>query len=193
MSLFDMALSLDACYFEDAPPRRPIYKPKRKAKIIRQRNVTFDERAPALEVSDNFLRRLEKSLPPTSNKQFAQYFAKLDALGTDKNLLVEGTDPPSSLTLAFARAILRQLETEALEPDRVVASAEGGVAICFVHGSKYSDIECLNSGEILGVISNRRDHPFAWEVDPSAGGIAQATARIRDFIGGTPISNDAKR
>jgi hypothetical protein len=148
---------------------------------------------PAQEVSTNFQRRLEKSLPSTSSKQFVQYFAKLHALATDKSLLVEGTDPPSSLVLALARAILRQLETEALEPDRVVASAEGGVAICFVHGSKYSDIECLNSGEILGVISNRRDHPFVWEVDPSAGGITQAAARIRHFIGGTPSSNDAER
>lgn len=189
--------SLDTCYFDDSPQRRSrqLYKPRfqRRAKATPQRQAAFVVHKPAQEVSTNFQRRLEKSLPSTSSKQFVQYFAKLHALATDKSLLVEGTDPPSSLVLALARAILRQLETEALEPDRVVASAEGGVAICFVHGSKYSDIECLNSGEILGVISNRRDHPFVWEVDPSAGGITQAAARIRHFIGGTPSSNDAER
>jgi hypothetical protein len=182
-------------YYSPQRRARQLYWPRfqQQPKIGAQRKVIFVALEPKQDASGNFQRRLEKSLPSTSNKQFAQYFAKLDALATDKSFLVEGTDPPSPLTIALARAILRQLETEALEPDRVVASAEGGVAICFVHGSKYSDIECLNSGEILGVISNRRDHPFAWEVDPSAGGIAQATARIRDFIGGAPSSNDEER
>ncbi|SRR5713101_5603158 len=140
-----------------------------------------------------FLTKLKKALPLPPDAKFAAHFEKLAALAIDQTLWVEGAEPPSSLTMVRARAILQQLQVEALEPTRVVGSAEGGVAFCFVSGDKYSDIECLNTDVILGVISNRRDRPFVWEIEPSASGIAQAAARIRDFIqGATASSHDAK-
>ena len=188
---------LDTYYYDDSPQRRArqLYTPRfrLKAKAAPQRKVAFVAFESPTDVSSNFLRRLEKSLPSTSSKQFAEYFAKLDALATDNSLLVEGTDAPSPAAVAIARTILRQLETEALEPTRVVASAEGGVGICFVAGDKYADIECFNAGEILGAISNRRDRPTIWKIEPSAAGFAEATARIRDFLGGTAVAHDEKR
>jgi hypothetical protein len=136
---------------------------------------------------------LEKALPARPSKNFASHFAKLDALATDPSLLVPGSDPPSALVLARAREFLRQLEIEALEPTKVVASAEGGVAICFVADDKYSDIEFLNSEEILGVISNRRDRPVVWQIDSTPSGLTGAVARIRDFLWGSTGTYDAKR
>jgi hypothetical protein len=139
-------------------------------------------------------RKLEKALALNTNPKFAAHYAKLDALAADRSLLVSGSEPPSTLALARARAVLQQSETESLEPIRVVASAEGGVAICFTNGKKYSDIETLNSGEILGVTSDRRDTPVVWEVDPTPSGIAGAVARIREFLDGRIAwSNDPQR
>lgn len=85
--------------------------------------------------------------------------------------------------MAWATTALTQLQADGLLPSRVVASAEGGVGLCFVDGIKYADIECLNSGTILGVISDKRTRPVVWEVDQSAGGIARASERIREFVG----------
>ncbi len=116
------------------------------------------------------------------NGKFASHFAKLQALEVDQALWVEGAEPPNDFALAWARLFLQQLQSDDFSPAGVLASAEGGVGIYFVDGSKYADLECLNSGAILGVISNRRDRPFAWEVEQDAGGLACASQRVREFF-----------
>jgi len=181
---------LEYCY-EDPPRRRRrlLYKPKTETR----ENIVVVSSGFALDVSVNVARRLEKLFPAISRaKQFAPYFAKLDQLTSDKTLWVEDADPPAPATVEIARAILRQLETEALEPTKIIASVEGGVGICFVDGERYADIECFNSGEILGVVSNRHDRPTIWKIDPTAVGFAEATTRIRSFLGRAARSNDAR-
>ena len=125
---------------------------------------------------------------------FDQHFAKLLAVRNDSSLLPDGAEKPSNYAIALASAMIEQLFVDELPPTRVVASAEGGVAICFVNGNKYADVEFLNTGKILGVVSNRRDKPVAWEVGPHSAGMSSASARIRDFIY-TPTTspNDASR
>lgn len=113
---------------------------------------------------------------------FAAHLAKLRALASDRSLLPEGAAPPSEIARLQAKIILGYLQDQNLEPSRVIASAEGGVVLCFIHGDRYADIECLNSGEVLGVISNRRDRPNVWDVQQNARGITSAAARIRKFI-----------
>lgn len=113
---------------------------------------------------------------------FAPHFARLDRISKDQSLWPSSADPPSGLAIDWARVVLQQLTGEKLAPARVVASAEGGIAICFIDGDKYADIECLNSGVILGVTSNRRDRPVAWEVEQSARSLARACERIRQFL-----------
>lgn len=138
-------------------------------------------------------RKLRKAFPPHPNRRFAAHFKKLDAIAVDQSLVGENVESPSQLTIDRARAILHQLEAENLEPARVVASTEGGIGICFVDAENYADIECLNTEEILGVVSNRRDHPVIWKIEPSAIGFTEAARRIRDFLGGTAAAHDAER
>lgn len=114
--------------------------------------------------------------------QFATHFAKLDKIAVTPTLWLEQTERPHDIAIEWARYILQTFEDDNLPPTRVVASAEGGIAICFIKGNKYADIECLNNGEILGVTSNRRDRPTVWEVLADASEIARATARIRLFF-----------
>lgn len=113
---------------------------------------------------------------------FEAHFEKLKALATDQALWADEQLPPSQNALAWARIALQDLQQNEMRPTKIVASAEGGAAICFVEGNKYADLECLNSGAILGVTSNKHDRPVVWEIEPDARGIARAVARIREFI-----------
>jgi hypothetical protein len=128
------------------------------------------------------------------NQEVAVHFEKLKAITEDVALLPDGAEKPSETAIAWASDMLNQLKVDQLPPTRVVASAEGGVAICFVHGDKYADVEFLNTGEILGVVSNRRDRPVVWEVDRNSAGLARASARVREFMHtSTPEKNDPRR
>lgn len=189
-------MSLIEVYREEEPRRllRELYDSNldKKAERIRRLISAFAQHEPSPPyLSGAFQSKLEKALPPEPGRKFAVHFEKLEAFATDRSLSKDCDQPPSSLALAWARQVLEQLETEALEPSRVVCSSEGGIAICFVSAGNYSDIECLNAGEILGVTSNRRDRPTVWEIEPSASGYARAAARIRDFLSST--AHDARR
>jgi hypothetical protein len=116
--------------------------------------------------------------------EFAPFFAKLDEIDVNDRLWPENADRPTNEALAGAKVVLQKFREFDLLPSSVVASAEGGVAICFINNDKYSDIECLNSGEILGVNSNRRDIPIAWEIGLSDHAIEVSVSQIRDFLHG---------
>jgi hypothetical protein len=116
------------------------------------------------------------------NNEFANHFAKLRAIGNDNSLWPEGAEAPSAFAQVWARITLQQFQLDRFPPTRVTASAEGGIAICFVDGEKYADVEFLNTGDILGVVSTSRDRPVAWEIEHSSRGLARAAARIRQFF-----------
>jgi hypothetical protein len=116
--------------------------------------------------------------------EFAEHYASLVSLTSDSVHCPEDAESPGSVAVNFANVVMQQLAKDELVPTKIVASAEGGVAICFVSGEKYADIECFNSGEILGVISNRRDRPRAWEIEQNSNGVALASAKISDFLRG---------
>lgn len=117
--------------------------------------------------------------------RFAEHYTKLKRIEADPSLWTSEDNPPSVESVAWARQVVQKLESYDLPPTKVVASAEGGAAVCLVSGSRYADIESLNTGAILGVLSDKRNRPFVWEIEPSPRGIAQAVIRIRDFIAGS--------
>ena len=79
-----------------------------------------------------------------------------------------GSDVPANSAIEAAGRVLESLLRADLVPDGILPSAEGGVAICFVKDDKYADIECLNSGEVLGVKSTLRQRPFVWTLDEAS-------------------------
>jgi hypothetical protein len=124
---------------------------------------------------------------------FDIHFSRLKAIVTDQSLWPEGAEPPSDFAITWMHAIIQQLQADNLLPTRVLASAEGGVGACFVVENNYADIECLNSGTILGVISNKRDRPDVWEVKQNARGLARASERIRKFLVASTARADASQ
>src|SRR5262249_7877707 len=102
------------------------------------------------------------------------------ALESLKNLLPgwDSYDAPVPEPPAFRHAgtTLGLLHALKLWPDRIAASAEGGIAFVLARGGKYADLECLNTGEILAVTCDRGGEPEVWAVDPTT--ISAALERI---------------
>src|SRR5277367_6552075 len=114
--------------------------------------------------------------------EFAEHFAKLAEVTVDSSLWLEGSELPNDVSVVWGKIILQKFREYALPPSRVVATADGGIAICVVRGDKYADIECLNSGEILAVISDRKSSPIVWEIKHRSNEISLSVSRIRQFI-----------
>ena len=138
-----------------------------------------------------FPRGLNAATNQYANTGFDHHYVKLRALGKDPSLLPPGTEPPSVNAQVLASIMLQQLQADQTPPTRVVSSAEGGVAICFVNGDKYADVEFLNTGEILGVVSNRRDTPTVWQIGQSSRDFALAALWISNFLRSPASSKDA--
>lgn len=124
-------------------------------------------------------------VPNSIEDIFERHLAKLGQLRGQQSLIPQGAQAPSVSVVDDARDILGIIKMNGLLPTRVVASAENGVAICFVRGDDYSDIECLNTGEILAVTSNRHDRPTVWEIGAASTDMVEAVDQIRRFLSRT--------
>lgn len=71
-------------------------------------------------------------------------------------------------------------EKHHLCPSRVLASAEGGIAIVFIHGAVSADVEFLNSGEQLGGLYPEDRPTEVWDAD--ALGWDATVQKIRGFL-----------
>lgn len=115
---------------------------------------------------------------------FVEHFNKLDSLtALSNNWDSEGADAPNKQSLFFGRKVLESFLHEGLLPTNVAPSVEGGVGFYFISGNKYADIECLNSGEILAVTSDRVKPADVWEIS-SETDIEEAIKKIRTFLNG---------
>jgi|ERR1700722_15064358 hypothetical protein len=135
-------------------------------------------------IGDDFWAALgtsEYQLAPNDSR-FVEHFLKLKSLAKSCDLNNEEVEPPSKEAIARCDLVLKAFEKEGLVPSRVVASAEGGVGVCFVAGNNYADIECLNTGEILGVVTNRNDRPVVWDVGQGSDSIERACSKIAQFF-----------
>lgn len=79
------------------------------------------------------------------------HLERIDQLGTfTKDWNSYGADPPSETAQTLAREYLKRCEDNGVKVDRIVASAEGGIALCFLANDWQADIEVFNDGEVLG-------------------------------------------
>lgn len=132
---------------------------------------------------DEFLQRILeahagsefwRSLPfELARKQLGE----LTTLGPDWDSY--GAEPPNETAVDAAERILELLRTMSIPPTRVVASSEGGVAICFAEEDRYADFECFNDGDIAAVRFRGTERPIVWEVPPEDDHIKAAIEQIR--------------
>jgi hypothetical protein len=89
---------------------------------------------------------------------------------------------PNLAARESARHVLEILNGHNRLPTAVVPSAEGGVGFAFSgKANRYADIECLNSGEMLAVISDRVSEPEVWTIGIEST-LADTIERISTFL-----------
>lgn len=94
-----------------------------------------------------------------------------------------GAPAPNDRALALAERVFSTIAAATLRPDRIVASAEGGVAFVFANGDRVADIEALNSGELLAsTVDYGSDESRVWELTDSNHEIVAATETFRKFL-----------
>lgn len=118
----------------------------------------------------------------TTSAWFAAGLSKIDGMQN----LRRGWDgyqaePPNASTIEQARFVLQMLYRMNFEPNRIAASAEGGIAIAFYTADRYGDVEMLNSGEVLAITSIGDGNPNAWKVEGNSQ-VKEALGKIRDYI-----------
>ena len=94
-----------------------------------------------------------------------------------------GAPAPNQVAIANAARVLNSLQYFELSIARILASAEGGVGICFVQGDSYADIECSNEGEFMGVRYVGAGVPTLIDIDGSDDSIREGLQEIREQFG----------
>jgi hypothetical protein len=136
---------------------RPSYIEIADTDIFLRYQTTEGELIESREGSEYVRRKVAQIELTTRMNQLSSLHANWDTFGTET---------PTQQAITAAAAIGESFINFGLVPDAIVPSAEGGVALCFLRNQKYVDIECLNSGEVLGVRYSSHDDPRAWDIKP---------------------------
>jgi hypothetical protein len=94
-----------------------------------------------------------------------------DLRATPENWNSYGSPPPADVSIENAHPVLRTLRAKLLEPERVIPSADGGVAFTFVSDTiSRAAIETLNSGEsyVLLYDLNGDSRTIEWPLEPDS-------------------------
>lgn len=112
---------------------------------------------------------------------FASHFESLKSMKSlrdDWNGM--GSAAPSTFARLQAMEALEILLDKTFCPDKVVPSAEDGVAISFRKGDRYALVECYNNGEVAAATSVDGGRIDSWDVEPTE--LGDTLERIYDFI-----------
>jgi hypothetical protein len=99
-----------------------------------------------------------------------------------------GSKAPNHTAISEALKVLDIAHAAGMLPTRVDASVDEGIALSFIRDTRYTDIECYNSGEILAGIHDRApqkrdERPRIWTL-LDKNDIEAALGTIRAFIYG---------
>ena len=89
---------------------------------------------------------------------------------------------PNRLAAALAKSAIRIMGAAGITVNRIVPAGEGGVALCFIHGEKYADIEFLNEGTIFSALSDGDAYHKIVQVRATDDELKKATQRIGEFL-----------
>lgn len=93
-----------------------------------------------------------------------------------------GSEAPNKIAAINAKTIVDGLVEIGMTPDRIVASAENGIGIYMKCDARYAIVECLNDGQIVAGLSNRRGFIENWEFAPEPDEVLESLQRISGFL-----------
>jgi hypothetical protein len=91
-------------------------------------------------------------------------------------------DPPSAESVRLSRLALRLAEHERVLPNTAVASAEGGVALCWDSGAKHAYVEFGNDGTAIVATYQGMAEPSIQEFRPDISFITDALKTVHSFL-----------
>jgi len=123
------------------------------------------------------------SVASTSEDKFIKLFARLKSLQRlEDDWNSYGAAAPNRKALYWGHSVLAALFRVNLVPAAISASSDDGVGITFRESNRRAAIECLNSGEVLAVISNGTFGPYVWNVPTDPMEIKRAVEEIKSFL-----------
>lgn len=152
---------------------RPSYSEIANPEILQRYKVAEGELIDSREGSEYIRRKIAEIELDQRLRQLVSLHVNWDTYGAE---------PPSQGAISTADSIAKAFINFGLIPDAITPSAEGGVAICFVRNQKYADVECFNSGDILGVRYSSREDPKAWAVLPGAAATDATIQTISQYL-----------
>jgi len=95
------------------------------------------------------IEELEILVSKDFENTYKEYYRKLNEMkNLHENWDSYGAEPPNEMAIDNAEIVLQKLYSDHILPDRILPSAEGGVAVSFIRKGVYADFECFNEGEI---------------------------------------------
>lgn len=127
--------------------------------------------------------RLGGSSDTTVQDQRPPWSLDLDQLATLTNDWDGyGALAPNATAIDNARRVAEWLMQNERALDRVVASAEGGVAVYVKNGPRYGSAECLNDGSVVCGASDRQGNVKTWESTACEGDVGSAIRELLGFV-----------
>jgi len=102
---------------------------------------------------------------PGDFEETSDHEKQMRDLETTLTTCTDSDQAPTPEVLALARVVLSDALGMNLRPTRVNVSIDGGAIVQFVQGRRYADIELLNTGEVMGVITQPGLQPNVWTID----------------------------
>jgi hypothetical protein len=151
----------------------PIYAPDPGSRPARAYNLETSDLL-KMKLGSAFLQSVEES------RRVTMELDRLRSLQNDWNSY--GAEPPNEIAFDKAKLILSIAQTLRLPISRVVASAEGGIGVCFVRGNRYAHIEASNQGH-LAIVAFAGQTTGRIDEIANAENLIGELEFIRDYIG----------
>lgn len=98
-------------------------------------------------------------------------------------------DPPNTKAIENAEYLVSELAKRDFIPERIIASADGGVDILFFIENGYVSLECFNEDEIVGGIQLKGKEPEVWDITLTEQDINDLLVRLGELRANSWDSN----
>lgn len=123
-------------------------------------------------------------IPYDEQNPFLNFQRRIDSMRKMRdNWNTYGAKAPNRKARFWSHRVLQVLSRFNFAPQSVSASSDEGVAIFFKYENRRASIECFNTGEILGIISEDSGVPEVWYISPSQ--IGHSVGTIQTFLTNT--------
>ncbi len=93
-----------------------------------------------------------------------------------------GAAPPNELAIRLAHRAIRALRVAGVPVPNISPSVEEGVCLWYRREGRYADLECFNTGEVVGVVLDEAGAHQTFEVAQSDVAIMGAADRIKSHL-----------